>query len=346
MSGSAYLDEFLYSGQEFTEIDQWRERILSKVLLVVLVLGSLAVLPAAYYAVTRGPNLIVLADFVCLSLVALLTFKHDLPLRVRATTLVSLFYILGVWFLVTVGMVSQIYLLAFPVLAALFLGVRPAFFALALNAVTLAILGYLANASLQIGNLESQPVLKWAMIAINFTFVDAVLTISAAILLQKLERSLEMQKIAARSIDLRQAELTRTNAQLAREIATRKKAEDDKLRLARAVGQIREIILMTDSDGKIVYANRAFEVLSGRSLKSMSVLWLQQLKTLTDGGYSIAEIVREQREWSGIVEFIAADGESRKMETVISPSRDLDGAILNFVAVMRESVRETEVQWS
>lgn len=40
MSGSAYLDEFLYSGQEFTEIDQWRERILSKVLLVTLGLRS------------------------------------------------------------------------------------------------------------------------------------------------------------------------------------------------------------------------------------------------------------------------------------------------------------------
>lgn len=37
MSGSAYLDEFLYFGQEFTEIDQWRDRILSKALLVVLV---------------------------------------------------------------------------------------------------------------------------------------------------------------------------------------------------------------------------------------------------------------------------------------------------------------------
>ncbi len=347
MSGSAYLDEFLYSGQEFTEIDQWRDRILSKVLLIVLVLGCFASLPAAYLAITKGPNLVVLADFVGLILVGILALNRDIPLRMRATALVSLFYLIGVYYLVTVGITSQVYLLAFPVLAALFLGVHPAIFALALNAVTLAVLGYLANANLHLGNLETQPMLKWAVITVNFTFVDAVLTVSCAILLQKLERSLEMQKIAARSVDLRQQELTRINAQLEREIAERKRAEQEKLRLARAVGQIREIILMTDPDGKIVYANRAFEVLSGRSLKSMSVLWLQQLRTLSDSGYSIAEIVREQREWSGVVEFVSADGESRKMETVISPSRDNEGAIANFVAVMREASRNTEIaQWS
>ncbi|MBA2688082.1 MAG: PAS domain-containing protein [Gemmatimonadaceae bacterium] len=346
MSGSAYLDEFLYSGQEFTEIDQWRERILSKVLLVMLGLGTLTAIPAFYFAITRGPSLVTLIDAVALALLAFLSFKRDIPFRVRAWVLVLLTYAVGTWYLLTVGAVSQIYLVAFPVLTALFLGVRPAAFSLVFTALTLAGVGVLSNANIHLRGVESEPMLKWVIIALNFSFIASVLTMSTAILLQKLERSLEMQKIAARSVDLRQAELTRTNAQLAHEIETRKKAEGDKLRLARAVGQIREIILMTDPDGKIVYANRAFEVLSGRSLKSMSVLWLQQLRTLSDSGYSIAEIVREQREWSGIVEFIAADGESRKMETVISPSRDQDGTIANFVAVMRESVRETEMQWS
>ncbi len=346
MSGSAYLDEFLYSGQEFTEIDQWRDRILSKVLLVMLGLGALTAIPAAVYAIRRGPTLVTLIDGIALLLLALLSFKGDIPFRVRAWILVLLAYVVGTWYLLTVGAVSQIYLVAFPVLTALFLGLRPAFFALALTAITLIAVGILANANIHLRGVESEPVVKWAIISLNFTFIASVLTISTAILLQKLERSLETQKIAARSIDLRQQELTRINAQLAREIETRKKAEEEKLRLARAVGQIREIILMTDPDGKIVYANKAFEVLSGRSLKSMSVLWLQQLRTLSDGGASIAEIVREQREWSGIVEFTAADGEPRKMETVISPSRDHDGAIANFVAVMRESSPDPQTLWS
>lgn len=43
------------------------------------------------------------------------------------------------------------------------------------------------------------------------------------------------------------------------------------------------------------------------------------MREIMDGGHSIPEIVREQREWSGIA---------------------------NFVAVMRESVRHTELQWS
>lgn len=343
MDSTAYLDEFLYSGQEFAEIDRWRERILDTVLRVMLVLGSITAIPAAYFAFTRGPNLVTLIDAIALALLAFLSFREGLSVRFRAAVLVLLAYIVGVWYLVTVGFVSQIYLLAFPVLTALFLGLRPALFALAVNAVTLAVLGYLANASIHLRGVESQPIAKWAIVSLNFTFISAVLTLSSAILLQKLERSLEMQKIAARSVELRQQELTRINAALAREVETRKKVEEEKLRLARAVGQIKEIILMTDPYGKIVYANRAFEVLSGRSLKTMSVQWLQQLRTLSDSGQSIASIVKEQREWSGIVEFVAADGAARKMETVISPSRDSNGEIANFVAVMRES---EVIQWA
>jgi PAS domain S-box-containing protein len=340
--GTAYLNEFLYSGQEFAEIEQWRARILTRVLLVIFSLACVAVLPALYFTITAGPTPASVADGIALALLAVVTFRRQMTVKVRATILVSLFYLVGVWFLVTVGMVSQIYLLAFPVMTALFLGLRPAFAALALNGVTLGILGYINNSSLTLPNLERLPTLKWVMIAVNFTFVDAVLTLSAAILLQKLERSLEMQKVAARSIDLRQMELSRMNAELAKEVEARRKSEEEKMQLARAVGQLREIILMTDPHGKIVYANRAFEVLSGRSLKSMSVLWLQQLRTLSDSGESIAEIVKAQKEWSGVVEFISVDGAPRKMETVISPSRDPNGQIENFVAVMRES---EVVQW-
>lgn len=341
--GTAYLNEFLYSGQEFTEIEQWRERILAKVLLVSLILGCITALPAVYLGVTKGLNRVVFGDLVALTIVAVLTFKRGISVRARATFVVTMVYLLGVWFLTAVGTVSQIYLLAVPVLTALFIGFRPALFALGLNTVTLAAIGFYSNANLHLQTVEQQSAFKWLVITLNFTFVEAILTISAAILLQKLERSLEMQKIAARSIDLRQMELTRINAELAREVEVRKRAQEEKVQIARAVGQLREIILMTDPDGKIIYANRAFEVLSGRSLKSMSVLWLQQLRTLSDSGDSIAEIVKEQRAWTGIVEFTAADGAARKMETVISPSRDAAGEIENFVAVMRVSSRDSEV---
>ena len=40
--GTAYLNEFLYSGQEFAEIDQWLERVLARVLLVVLLFECVA----------------------------------------------------------------------------------------------------------------------------------------------------------------------------------------------------------------------------------------------------------------------------------------------------------------
>ncbi|MDF3823464.1 hypothetical protein P3G55_26555, partial [Leptospira sp. 96542] len=125
-------------------LPDWRARILTTVLFSITLLGGLTALPSMTLAIERGYWGTVAIDVVALGWVFALWRLQRLPYTFRAWNLLALTYLLGTWFLMTVGPVSMVYLMAFPVMAALLLGLRPALSALALNAVTLMLLGYLA----------------------------------------------------------------------------------------------------------------------------------------------------------------------------------------------------------
>ncbi|MBA2689127.1 MAG: response regulator [Gemmatimonadaceae bacterium] len=337
--GARHLAALLEFEQEPIGIDQWRERLLSKLLFLILLLGSITAIPAMYFAIQRGPKLVTFVDAAALAWIAFIALKPGLSFKIRAYSLVTLNYVVGVWFLFAVGTVSQIYLLAFPIFCALFLGLRPGLYALALNAITLAGFGWLINANIYITGLATLPLMKWIIIALNFTFIDSVLTISAAILLHRLQGSLESQQLAAKALENKHRELTD-------EIEGRKRAEEATARLVRAVEQAHESILMSDAEGKVVYLNRAFEALSGASRESMPNFWLHQLRTSVSEPDSIATAMRERREWSGSVTLGIAGGEERELEVTISPTRNKSGEVTNFVAVMRDVTRERQMEMS
>jgi hypothetical protein len=100
-------------------------------------------------------------------------------------------FVVGLALLLKVGPVSQIYLMAVPVLAALLLGLRPAMITLVLAGLAVMVLGFEDNANLHLQGLPDYGFLKAAIISINFMFMTAVLTLSCAVLLQHLERSFE-----------------------------------------------------------------------------------------------------------------------------------------------------------
>jgi diguanylate cyclase (GGDEF)-like protein/PAS domain S-box-containing protein len=179
---------------ELKNIHDWRDRVLSIILFVVVVLGSVVAVPSVLLALSEGLWSVAVIDAIALVWIVIIWRKRSLSFRIRAWHFLALLYLLGLSFLFTVGPASQIYLMAFPVMAALLLGLRPALFALALNALTLLGVGYLADADLHIVGFEGQPLLKWIVITINFTFVDSLITLSCVVLLQGLEKSLERKR--------------------------------------------------------------------------------------------------------------------------------------------------------
>ncbi|WP_242671331.1 putative bifunctional diguanylate cyclase/phosphodiesterase [Hylemonella gracilis] len=211
MKKSALLQRVLPHEPGAPEVlPDWRARILNTVLFSITLLGTLTALPSMTLAVERAYWGTVVIDVIALAWVYTLWRGQRLPYALRAWNLLALTYLLGTWFLMTVGPVSMIYLMAFPVLTALLLGLRPALSALALNAVTLLLLGYLANTDLHVPGLEGQPFIEWLVITVNFLFISAILTLSCAVLLQQLDRSLEQQLIIARNLAEGQEELRRT----------------------------------------------------------------------------------------------------------------------------------------
>jgi len=201
---------------EHDELRNWRERILSTILVVIVVLGSIAAVPSILLAVSEGLMAIAWIDAIALAWVVTLWRRPSLPYRFRAWNLLALLYLLGLWFLFVIGPTSLIYLMAFPVMAALLLGLRPALLALALNAVTLLGVGYLANTDLHVPGFEQQPLMRWLVITINFMFVDSAITVSCAVLLNRLEQSLERQRAIARSLAEGQEHLRQANEELQR----------------------------------------------------------------------------------------------------------------------------------
>ncbi|HBH37788.1 MAG TPA: hypothetical protein DDX06_05310, partial [Curvibacter sp.] len=214
---TALLQRTLASAPAEPEVlHDWRHRILSTILFFVAVLGVLTAVPSIWLAARQGLWSVAWIDLAALIWVIALWKYRRLSYRLRAWNLLVLIYLLGTWFLFIVGPVSQIYLMAFPVMAALLLGLRPALFALGVNALTLMTVGYLGNTDLHVAGFETRPFVEWVVITLNFLFINTLITISCAVLLQQLERSLERQQVITASLQQGQDDLQRVNAELQR----------------------------------------------------------------------------------------------------------------------------------
>jgi len=126
---------------------------------------------------------------------------------------------------------------------------------------------------------------------------------------------------------------------ITRDITERKRAEAERERMMAAIEQAGEVIVITDPDGVIQYANPAFEGVSGytqaeamgqnpRILKSgrNDEIFYQQLwETISSG-----------KTWSGRMINKKKDGSLYTEDATISPVFDAAGRIINYVAVKRD----------
>ena len=128
-----------------------------------------------------------------------------------------------------------------------------------------------------------------------------------------------------------------------RDITKRKRAEESQTRLATAVEQAAEAVVITDTEGKVLYVNPAFEAVTGYSQKEILGQNPRMLKSgkhddsfyrrmwaaLVNGGV-----------WSGRLINKRKDGTLFEEEATISPVRDSNGRITNYVGVKRDVTRE------
>ncbi len=123
--------------------------------------------------------------------------------------------------------------------------------------------------------------------------------------------------------------------------------EEERRLLAAAVEQVDEVVFVTDSDGRILWVNAAFEQVTGwrreqavgesprilRSGRHDASLYEQMWTTIRSGETWRGRLVNRQR-----------DGGLFEVDATISPLRDRAGEIRHYVSVQRDVTRETSLQ--
>jgi PAS domain S-box-containing protein len=130
------------------------------------------------------------------------------------------------------------------------------------------------------------------------------------------------------------------------DITERKRAEADNRRLATAVHQAAEAVMITNPSGVIEYVNPAFSRISGYSsdevLGRKSNL-LKSGKHADDFYRSMWKCLASGQIWMGHVINRRKDGSFYEADITISPIRDPHGKTVNYVAISRDVTHEEEL---
>jgi len=310
------------------DIAHWRAQIFAKLLLVVFLLGLATAVPSVLLALSEGMWSIAIVDSVALVWVGVIWRWRTLAYTVRVLNFLTVAFAVGLALLLKVGAVSQIYLMAVPVLAALLLGLRPALVTLVLAGLAVMVLGFEDNASLRLAGVPDYGFLKAGIISLNFMFMTAVLTLSCAVLLQHLERSLDQ-------LHLLNAELRLTSAAVARLNDMVLIAAVDPGAAAPATAQ------------HIIFVNEAFERRTG--YRRDEVLG-QNLRLLRGPGTEPAVIeeierhmARNQAVRAELLNYTKS-GEAYWVETELVPLADEGGVNTHWVAVERDITERKKSQ--
>ncbi|STR18629.1 Cyclic di-GMP phosphodiesterase Gmr [Janthinobacterium lividum] len=308
------------------DLAHWRGQIFARLLQAVLLLGIVTAIPSALLAAREAIWSIVALDLLAIGWIGLIWHLRAMPYRWRVWQFLIVAYLVGVGLLIKIGPVSQIYMMLMPVLAALLLGMRPALSTLALTSLTIFLLGLHPDVELQLRGVPDSPVLRALIVALNFLFIAAVLTLSCAFLLRHLERS--SQALSQLNADLR---LTATA--LAR--------LNDMVMIAEVSDALPNLDLGAAAvpATRIIFVNDAFERSSGYARAEVlgrSLLFQQGPATDADELARVAAaMARAQPARAELLNYNKA-GKAYWVEAELVPFTDADGKQTHWVAVERE----------
>jgi PAS domain S-box-containing protein len=141
--------------------------------------------------------------------------------------------------------------------------------------------------------------------------------------------------LARRASAIRSAELARLAA------------DEERMRLAIAVEQAGEAIVITDREFRIVYVNPAFERVSGYTSDELVGTNPRQRQGGRHGPEfyeAMWSTLRAGGIWRGTLFNLRKDGGDYEVDAVISPLRNSDGTVESFVGVERDVTRERALE--
>ncbi len=140
---------------------------------------------------------------------------------------------------------------------------------------------------------------------------------------------------------------TRQSLALMVDITERKRAEDERIRLATAIEQAAEGIFITDTDFQIQYANPACLRITGYSKEEFIG---QHTRILKSGKHDkaffrgIMEALNQRDVWSGHMTLKRKDGTIYESEASNTAVRDFAGTTINYVCIHRDITNEVRLE--
>ncbi|MCX7012444.1 MAG: PAS domain S-box protein [Candidatus Sumerlaeota bacterium] len=135
---------------------------------------------------------------------------------------------------------------------------------------------------------------------------------------------------------------------VARDASERHQREQERARLARAVEQADEAIVITDTEWNALYVNPSFARITGNAQdEALGRPLSQVMRNGSECGHFNGLLKRQLAHgetWKGRLSLHRKNGAPFDAETSISPVRDAAGQVINYVVVMRDVTQETALE--
>ena len=206
----------------------YQEFILQAILGSTIVLCFFALVPTLVFAIREELWQLVVIDLTAFFACAFLLFCRSLKYEIRAVSTLSIGYLLGLGIILKLGFLSggTAWLFLVLIMTSLFLGLRAAIIALALNGATLVTTGWLIHTA-RLGSdfpfFESP--IRAMVSGINFLILNAASAVAIYIMVQGLREMARNEKVASSKLEKEKLQLIVSQNKLNREVATRRKTE-------------------------------------------------------------------------------------------------------------------------
>ncbi len=134
---------------------------------------------------------------------------------------------------------------------------------------------------------------------------------------------------------------------MSRDVTERKRTEEELVRLATAIEQAAEVVVITDEKGSIQYVNPAFEKITGYTREEAIGKNPEILKSGAhdDSFYkALWDTILKGEVWNGNFVNKRRDGTDFESVATISPVIDQEGVITNFVCLQRDTSNEARLE--